>query len=68
MIARGCFVGFAPVAPGTIASLAALLLGALLMRLPPYALSLAILLATIGGLWAIRALHVEGDPGWIVID
>lgn len=68
LIASGGCVGFAPVAPGTVASLVALVPGALLLWLPPYALSIAILLATIGGLWAIRALHIEGDPGWVVID
>ena len=68
LIASGGCVGLVPIAPGTVASLVALLLGALLMRLPPYALSIAILLATIGGLWAIRSLHIDDDPGWVVID
>ncbi len=68
LIASGGFVGFVPIAPGTVASLVALVPGALLLSLPPYALSIAILLATIGGLWAIRSLHIDGDPGWVVID
>jgi phosphatidylglycerophosphatase A len=29
----------------------------------------ALALATaLAGLWAIRAAHIEGDPGWVVID
>ncbi len=62
----GC--GRSPLAPGTVGSLAALMLGAGLMRLPPPALGVAILLASLAGLWAIRAARVEGDPGWVVID
>jgi phosphatidylglycerophosphatase A len=38
------------------------------MTLSPYALPAAALLATFGGLWAIHAARVEGDPGWVVID
>ncbi len=68
LIASGGCVGFAPVAPGTVASLVALVPGALLLSLPAYALSIAILLATIGGLWAIRGLHIDDDPSWVVID
>jgi phosphatidylglycerophosphatase A len=48
--------------------LLALLLGALLMRAPTPVLPLAALAATIGGVWAIRAAMVDGDPGWVVID
>ena len=46
----------------------ALLSGALLMQLPPYALPVAVLIATLGGFWAVRAANVDGDPGWVVID
>ena len=60
--------GFAPVAPGTVASALALGLGALLLWGAPAALALAALAATAGGVWAIRAARVEGDPGWVVID
>lgn len=62
----GC--GRVPVSPGTAGSLAALAIGWALLLLPPYALTLAILLASLGGLWAIRAARIEGDPGWVVID
>jgi phosphatidylglycerophosphatase A len=68
LIASGCGCGFLPFAPGTAASVVAVLVGALLMRLPPYMLTAAVLLATLGGLWAVRAANVEGDPGWVVID
>jgi phosphatidylglycerophosphatase A len=68
LIASGCGCGFVPFSPGTVASAFALLSGALLMQLPPYGLAAAVLLATFGGLWAIRATNVEGDPGWVVID
>jgi phosphatidylglycerophosphatase A len=68
LIAGGFGAGYAPRAPGTAGSLLALLLGALLMLASPAALPLAALAATLGGLWAIRAARVEGDPGWVVID
>jgi phosphatidylglycerophosphatase A len=67
-IASGFGSGFAPAAPGTAGSLAALLLGALLMLASPLALPAAALLACFGGLWAIHAAGVDGDPGWVVID
>lgn len=67
-IASGCGCGFVPYAPGTAGSAVAVLSGALLMQLPPYALPAAVLLATLVGLWAVRAANVEGDPGWVVID
>jgi phosphatidylglycerophosphatase A len=66
-IASGCGCGFVPFAPGTAAAALAVLSGALLMQLP-YALAAAVLIATFGGLWAIRAAKVAGDPGWVVID
>jgi phosphatidylglycerophosphatase A len=68
LIASGCGCGFVPYAPGTAGSAVAVLSGALLMQLPPYALPAAVMLATLGGLWAVRAAHVEDDPGWVVID
>lgn len=61
--------GFFPVAPGTAGSLAALVVGAELMRLPAAALPVAALLAALGGVWAIGAAQAGGDdPGWVVID
>ncbi|MDE2199907.1 MAG: phosphatidylglycerophosphatase A [Rhodospirillales bacterium] len=60
--------GYAPRAPGTAGTLAALVPGALMLALAPALLPLACLLACLGGLWAIRASAVAGDPGWVVID
>ena len=68
LIASGCGCGFAPFAPGTVASAAALLPGALLLHVGPISVAIAALVVTLAGLWAIRAAGVEGDPGWVVID
>jgi phosphatidylglycerophosphatase A len=67
-VASGFGSGYAPVAPGTFGSLAALVLGALMLGLAPIMLPLAVILATLAGLWALRAGGVEKDPGWVVID
>lgn len=68
LIASGFGCGLAPVAPGTVGSAVALLLGAGLMQASPYALPAAALLACIIGVWAIAAADGAADPGWIVID
>lgn len=68
MIAAGFGVGYAPVAAGTVASVVAVLSGAVLLLWSPVALAAAALLATAGGWWAVRAAHIQGDPGWVVID
>ena len=68
LIASGGGAGFAPVAPGTVSSALALGLGALLLWAAPAALAPAAVVAAAGGIWAIRAAQVEGDPGWVVID
>jgi phosphatidylglycerophosphatase A len=67
-IAAGFGTGYAPKAPGTVASAAAVLVGALLLWLSPVALAVAALLATFGGFIAVRRAEVAGDPGWVVID
>ncbi len=67
-IAAAGGLGFAPKAPGTVASAAAVVLGAGLLRLGPVFLPLACLAAIVLGLWAVRAVAAPGDPGWIVID
>jgi phosphatidylglycerophosphatase A len=67
-LASACGCGFAPFAPGTFASAAALLPGALLLHFSPALLPAATLIIAIAGLWAIRTTHVDGDPGWVVID
>jgi phosphatidylglycerophosphatase A len=68
IIASGCGCGFFPVAPGTVASFVALLLGAGLLWLSPAALPVAVLVAAFGGLWAVTAARAGDDPGWVVID
>jgi phosphatidylglycerophosphatase A len=68
LVASGCGCGFVPFAPGTVGAAVAVLSGALLMQLSPYALPVAVLFATFGGLWALRTANVKGDPGWVVID
>ncbi len=68
LIASGCGCGFVPVAPGTVASTVTLLPGALLLSRYPALLPLAAVLVTLAGLWAIRGAHIEGDPGWVVVD
>ncbi len=68
LIASGFGAGYAPVAPGTAASAAAVLAGGRLMLGPAGTLMAASATAALGGLWAIRATRVEGDPGWVVID
>jgi len=69
MIASAGGIGFFPWAPGTAASAAALLVGALLLRFGGHAaLALAAVLAAVGGAWAIRAARARDDPGWVVID
>jgi phosphatidylglycerophosphatase A len=60
--------GRAPFAPGTVASAAAVLSGAVLMLVSPWLLAAAAVLATAGGYAAIKRAHVDGDPGWVVID
>lgn len=67
-IAAGLGTGYAPVAAGTVASAVAALVGAALLWWSPFALLAAALLATLGGVWAVRAARVDGDPGWVVID
>lgn len=68
LIASGLGCGRVPVGGGTVASIAATLAGAVIMRAGPLALPLAVLATSLGGLWAIRAARVDGDPGWVVID
>jgi phosphatidylglycerophosphatase A len=61
-------VGFAPWAPGTAGSLAALAVGAVLMWVSPHALPIGVLLACVSGLWAIGRASGGADAGWVVID
>jgi phosphatidylglycerophosphatase A len=68
LIAGGFGCGLVPYASGTLGSALAVLLGWGLMARLPRALPLAVMLASIAGLWAIRAARIEGDPSWVVID
>ncbi|MBN8904825.1 MAG: hypothetical protein BGO51_21810 [Rhodospirillales bacterium 69-11] len=68
LIANGFGVGLVPVAAGTAASAVATLVGAGLMLISPTLLAIAAVAATVGGIWAIRHVRIEGDPGWVVID
>lgn len=68
LIASGCGCGYAPIAPGTVASLVTMLPGGLLLYLAPALLPAVALAATAIGVWAVHAAQVEGDPGWVVID
>jgi phosphatidylglycerophosphatase A len=67
-IAAGFGTGDAPMAPGTVASAAAVISGAALLLVSPLGVALAALLATVGGFVAVRRADVQGDPGWVVID
>jgi phosphatidylglycerophosphatase A len=68
LVSGGFGLGRAPAAPGTVASLAAAVLGAGLLWLSPWLLAAAALAATVGGIAAIRAAEAGDDPGWVVID
>ncbi len=71
IIASAGGVGYAPVAPGTVASAVAAVAGVGLLWLSPWALTAGAALATVGGVVALRRLapgEVARDPGWIVID
>jgi phosphatidylglycerophosphatase A len=62
-------LGHFPWAPGTLASLVAVVAGAALLALSPWLLALAALAASLAGVWAIAAADAGGDdPGWVVID
>lgn len=68
MVAAGGGVGYVPVAAGTAASAVAALLGAAVLAWSAIALAVLALAAFAAGVWAVRALHANDDPGWVVID
>lgn len=68
VIASGCGTGFAPIAPGTVASAVALIIGALCLHISPFVLPFFAAVAAFAGLWSITAARAENDPGWVVID
>jgi phosphatidylglycerophosphatase A len=67
-VAAGFGTGYAPVAAGTVASVAAVLIGGALLAVSPVLLGFTALLATVGGYVAVGRAGVMGDPGWVVID
>lgn len=67
-IASGGGIGRARFAPGTIASLAAVLIGAPLLWLDHRLITLLAIFTCVIGTWAIHETGEQGDPGWIVID
>jgi phosphatidylglycerophosphatase A len=67
-IASGGGIGRAPFAPGTVASLAAVLIGALALWIDHRLLTLLAIFTCVIGTWAIHETGEQGDPGWIVID
>jgi phosphatidylglycerophosphatase A len=69
LIASAGGVGFFPWAPGTAGSFVALLLGCLILAFGGHWLLLILaVIATFGGIRAIRAAAATDDPGWVVID
>ena len=68
LIASGFGSGYAPKAPGTAGSLAALLIGAGLIAWHPMALPIAIALSLVAGMLTIEPAGGTDDPGWVVID
>jgi phosphatidylglycerophosphatase A len=67
-IASGGGVGRFPFAPGTLASLIAVPIGALALWLDHRLLPLLAIATTLAGTLAIHETQAPGDPGWIVID
>lgn len=68
LVASGFGSGYAPVAPGTVGSVVALVLGVGLAAWSGWALAAACVLACGAGLWAVAASGAKDDPGWVVID
>lgn len=61
--------GFFPKAPGTVGSFVGLILGCAILALAGHWVLFGLaVIATVGGIMAIRAAHAQDDPGWVVID
>jgi phosphatidylglycerophosphatase A len=67
-IASGGGIGRFPYAPGTVASLAAIPIGAVALWLDPRILILLAIATCVIGVWAVHETNARDDPGWIVID
>ncbi|HEX4095201.1 MAG TPA: phosphatidylglycerophosphatase A [Caulobacteraceae bacterium] len=69
MIASTGGVGFFPWAPGSAGSFVALLLGCAILAFGGHwVLLILAVIATLGGIAAIRLAQATDDPGWVVID
>jgi len=68
LVASGGSLGDLPRAPGTWASMAAVVVGTGLLAVSPWALAAGVVAATAAGLWAIPRAGGTDDPGWVVID
>jgi phosphatidylglycerophosphatase A len=68
LIASGCGCGYAPFAPGTVASAIAVLIGAFVLHFSSALLPILAAIAALGGFWAVSAEHIDDDPSWVVID
>jgi phosphatidylglycerophosphatase A len=68
VVASGLGCGASPWAPGTVASLVAVAVGAGLLWVSPWLLAAAAAAAAVGGVWAIGAAGAGDDPGGVVID
>src|ERR1700710_3138666 len=67
-IASGGGIGRVPVAPGTAASLVAVLIGAAALWFAHRFLTLLAITTCVIGTWAVHETNERDDPGWIVID
>ena len=67
-IASGGGIGRVRFAPGTVASLAAVPIGALALWLDHRLLTLLAIVTCVIGTWAVHETGEQDDPGWIVID
>jgi len=67
-IASGGGIGRFPFAPGTAASLAAVLIGAPALWWDHRVLTLLAIATCLIGTWVVHQTNEPGDPGWIVID
>jgi phosphatidylglycerophosphatase A len=67
-VAGGGGIGRARFAPGTVASLAAVPIGAAALSIDHRLLTLLAVATCVIGTWAIHETGEQGDPGWIVID
>ncbi len=67
-IASGGGIGHLPLAPGTAASLIAVMIGAPVLWFDHRLLTLLAIVTCVIGTWAVHQTGEQGDPGWIVID